>query len=127
MNTRKALIALGAATVGFAVPAVSMADVTWITTNDEAGTRIVQTASGSGPASTVNPGSKPLQAGDISADREYVFVGGDGGWQLRPMTYRFENGRLVHVDDPAGHMHRQADSRPLTEQQRIALERSSGS
>ena len=78
-------------------------------------------------AASVQPASKPLQAGDLSADRQYVFVGGEGGWELRPMSYRFENGRFVHVDDPVGHMHRQADSRPLTEQQRIALERSSGS
>ncbi|MCW5590602.1 MAG: hypothetical protein KIS74_00755 [Burkholderiales bacterium] len=127
MNTRKALITLGAITVGLTAPIVSMADITWITTNDEAGTRIVQTASGSAPAASVQPASKPLQAGDLSADRQYVFVGGEGGWELRPMSYRFENGRFVHVDDPVGHMHRQADSRPLTEQQRIALERSSGS
>jgi len=32
----------------------------------------------------------------------------------------------VHLDDPSGHMHRLADNSPLTEQERIALERSAG-
>ena len=67
----------------------------------------------------------PLKLGDISLDREYVFMG-EGGWQIRPMQYVFERGRLVHVDDPPGHMTRQADTRPWTEAERRALESSGG-
>ncbi|MBL0144244.1 MAG: hypothetical protein IPP91_19605 [Betaproteobacteria bacterium] len=70
--------------------------------------------------------STPLKLGDISLDREYVFMGEEGGWQIRPMQYVFERGRLVHVDDPPGHMTRQADTRPLTEAERRALESSGG-
>lgn len=68
----------------------------------------------------------PLKLGDISPDREYIFMGEEGGWQIRPMLYVFERGRLVHVDDPPGHMTRQADTRPWTEAERRALESSAG-
>lgn len=68
----------------------------------------------------------PLKLGDISPDREYVYMGEEGGWQIRPMLYVFERGRLVHVDDPPGHMTRQADTRPWTEAERRALESSGG-
>ena len=70
--------------------------------------------------------STRLKPGDISLDREYVFMGEEGGWQIRPMQYVFERGRLVHVDDPPGHMTRQADTRPWTEAERRALESSGG-
>jgi hypothetical protein len=68
----------------------------------------------------------PLKLGDISPDREYVYMGEEGGWQIRPMLYVIERGRLVHVDDPPGHMTRQADTRPWTEAERRALESSAG-
>lgn len=125
MKTRKALIALGTIILG--TPLAALADVTWITTYDEAGSQIVITRDE--PASTrFAPGpTKALNPGDISPDRDYVFMGEEGGWQVRPMEYRFQGGRLVHVDDPIGHMDRLADTTPLTEQQRISLERSAGS
>ena len=64
--------------------------------------------------------------GDISPDRQYVFLGEESGWQLRPMEYRFENSRLVHVDDPVGHMHRKGDNAPLTAQERATRQNSAG-
>ncbi len=33
---------------------------------------------------------------------------------------------MIHVDDPVGHMHRMADTSPMTAQERIARERSGG-
>jgi hypothetical protein len=69
---------------------------------------------------------KRLQAGDISRDRQYVYLGEEGGWQLRTMQYRFQDGHFVHVDDPVGHMLRVADSSPLTAEDRAALERTGG-
>lgn len=127
MNTRKAFIALGVATLALGSPLTSMADITWVNTNDEAGTRIVVTADGPATSSIAPLGTRALRTGDLSPDRAYVFTGEEGGWQLRPMEYRFQGGRLVHVDDPVGHMDSLADTKPLTEQQRIALERSAGS
>jgi hypothetical protein len=53
-------------------------------------------------------------------------MGEEGGWQIRPMQYVFERGRLVHVDDPPGHMTRQADTRPWSEAERAALASSGG-
>ena len=126
MNTRKAFIALGVATLALVSPLTSMADITWVNTNDEAGTRIVVTADGPATSSIAPLGTRALRTGDLSPDRAYVFTGEEGGWQLRPMEYRYENGRVVHVDDPVGHMHRAADMRPLTAEQRAAQERSSG-
>lgn len=126
MKSRKALIALGT-TMILGAPFGAYADVTWITTNDEAGSRIVITRDDPATARIAPVATKALRVGDISADRQYVFLGEGSGWQIRPMEYRFEGGRLVHVDDPVGHMHRTADTRPLTAEQRAALERSSGS
>ncbi len=126
MKSRKALIALGT-TMILGTPLVALADVTWITTNDEAGTQIVITRDDPATTRIAPVATKALNPGDISADRLYVFISDESGWQLRPMEYRFQGGRLVHVDDPAGHMDRVADKAPLTEQQRIALERSAGS
>ncbi len=126
MKSRKALIALGTMmTLG--APLSAVADGTWIRSNDEDGWQYVPAPFGSVKASPALPAVKPLQIGDLSTDREWVYTGGESGWQIRPMEYRFEGGRLVHVDDPVGHMHRTADTRPLTAEQRAALERSSGS
>lgn len=48
------------------------------------------------------------------------------GWELRPMEYRFQGGRLVHVDDPAGHMEQPTETRSMTSPQGATLERSGG-
>ncbi len=123
MSTRKSLTAAALAFL-LAAPAAALAEGFWIRTNDEAGSQVVPPAFGA-PYRTVEPkDTKPLALGDVSADRQYVFLGEEGGWQLRPMQYAVQDGRIVHVDDPVGHMHRLADSSALTEQQRVALERS---
>ena len=125
MSTRKSLTTAALAFL-LAAPAAALADGFWIQTNDEAGHQVVPPTFGA-PYRTVEPkDTKPLAFGDVSADRQYVFLGEEGGWQLRAMQYAVKDGRLVHVDDPVGHMHRLADNSPLTEQQRIALERSAG-
>lgn len=125
MNMRKSLSGLGFL-IALGAPLAALAGGFWETTDDEAGSRIVAPQFGnvakSAPLAAVNP----LRPGDVSPDRQYVYLGEGGGWQLRPMQYRFEHGRLVHVDDPAGHMNRVADTRPLTEQQRVTLQRSAG-
>jgi len=41
----------------------------------------------------------PPQAGEISADGQYVFQGGDDGWVPRPHDYVLHNGVLVHSDN----------------------------
>lgn len=125
MSTRKSLTKIALA-LSLVAPAAALADGFWVTTNDEPGSRIVAPQIGSvantAPAARVNP----LAAGTVSIDRQYVFLGEEGGWHLRPMQYALQGGRLVHLDDPSGHMHRLADNSPLTEQERIALERSAG-
>lgn len=126
MKSRKALVALGT-TMFLGAPLAALADVTWITTNDEAGTRIVVTRDNPATARIAPAVTNALTLGDVSPDRQYVYMGEGGGWQLRPMGYQFQQGRIVHVDDPVGHMNTLADKTPLTEQQRRALERSSGS
>lgn len=125
MKSRKTLIAL-CTTVTLGTPLAAFADVIWITTNDEPGTRIVITRDDPAMARSVPVATKPLAFGDFSADRQYVFTGEEGGWQLRPMEYRFQGGRLVHIDDPVGHMTRVPDTTPFTAQQRAALENSGG-
>lgn len=125
MNIRRSTLAMAAATA-LAAPAIALAEPLWETTNDEPGSRIVAPRFGTIAKSAPVAGVKPLAAGAVSADRQYVFLGEEGGWQLRPMQYAFQGGRLVHVDDPAGHMQRMADNSPLTEQERLALERSAG-
>jgi hypothetical protein len=125
MKLRNSLTAAFAA-IAMGAPLASFADVVWIDTQDEAGTRIEFTAN-SAPAQAAPRVVTPPRAGDLSPDRQYVFLGEEGGWQLRPMEYRFEGGRLVHIDDPKGHMERLADSSLLTEQERMARERSGGS
>ncbi len=125
MFIRKSISALGFA-IAFGAPVAALADSFWETTNDETGTRIVAPPFGTNSRGAASTAVKPLRLGDISTDRQYVFVGEEGGWQLRPMQYRVEGGRLAHVDDPVGHMERLADTRPLTEQQRATLESSGG-
>jgi hypothetical protein len=125
MSTRKSLTRIALA-LTLVAPAAAFADGFWVTTNDEPGSRIVAPAVGSVAKTAPAARAAPLANGAISADRQYVFLGEEGGWQLRPMQYAFQGGRLVHVDDPEGHMHRLADNSPLTEQERIALERSAG-
>lgn len=125
MSTRKIVVGLGFAVV-LVAPLAALADAFWETTNDEAGSRIVTPRFGAVTRGTAPVAVKPLQTNDISIDRQYVYLGEEGGWQLRPMQYAWRNGRLTHVDDPVGHMHRIADTRPLTEQERAALQRSAG-
>lgn len=126
MKTRTSLIAVGI-TMLLGAPLASHADITWITTTDEPGSRIVITRDDPATARIAPVATKALSVGEISSDRQYVFTGDEGGWQPRQMEYRYESGRLVHVDDPVGHMDRMADTRPLTAEQRAALERSPGS
>jgi len=125
MNIRRSATAVAVATA-CSIPAIALADPFWEATNDEAGSRIVVPRAGSvaatRPASTV----RPYGLGDISHDLQYVFLGEEGGWQLRPMQYAFQGGRLVHVDDPEGHMSKIADRSPLTEAERAAQQRLGG-
>jgi len=44
------------------------------------------------------PERRPYQQGDISADGNYMFVGGEQGWSLRPHAYEWENGGPIHAD-----------------------------
>jgi len=125
MSNRKYVTTLGLA-IALGAPLTALADGFWETTNDEAGSRIVVPQLGAVSRNSAAAPAAPLRVGAISADRQYVFLGEEGGWQLRPMEYRVEGGRLVHVDDPVGHMHRLADSSPLTAGQRAALERGGG-
>ena len=125
MSTRKSLTTLALA-LSLAAPAAALADGFWVTTNDEAGSRIVAPEFGSVAKTAPAVNVTPVAAGAVSADRQYVFLGEEGGWQLRPMQYAFEGGRLVHVDDPEGHMSRVADRSPLTEAERAAQQRLGG-
>ncbi len=125
MSNRKSVLSLVCAIV-FGAPLAAAADGTWVRTNDEAGSQFVPAKAGT-TSRTGPPGdTKPPGFGMISADRQFVFMGEEGGWQLRPMAYRWEGGRFVHVDDPSGHMSRTADTRPLTPEQRTALKNSGG-
>jgi len=126
MSNRKSILSLAAAIV-LGAPLVSLADGTWTRTNDEAGYQVAAPKFGT-PYRTAEPRDpKPLALGDVSADRQYVFLGEGNGWQLRPMQNRLENGRLIHVDDPVGHMHRMADTSPVTPQELVARRNSGGS
>lgn len=125
MFNRKSLSALGIA-LALSSPFTAVAADFWQTTNDEAGTRIVNPVLGVASARVTPTDTRPLVVGSPSRDRQYVYGSEEGGWQLRPMQYRFEQGRLVHVDDPAGHMSRLADTKPATQSQRDALARSGG-
>lgn len=125
MFNHKSISALGLA-IALGAPIAGLAGGFWEQTNDEAGNQVVAPKVGRSLKGAPIAATSPDQLGDVSTDRQYVFLGEEGGWQLRPMQYAFQGGRLVHVDDPAGHMHRLADNSPLTEQERIALERSAG-
>ena len=125
MLTRKSIPALGFA-VMLASPLAAFAGGFWETTNDEAGSRIVAPQFGAVTRTAPLANEDAPGTGAVSPDRQYVYLGEASGWELRPMQFAFENGRLVHIDDPVGHMDRVADTRPLTEQQRLALERSGG-
>ena len=124
MKFRRSFTAAFAA-IALGTPLASLADIAWIATHDEAGTRIEFTTP-SAPAKAAPLDAMALKAGDFSPDREYVFLGEAGGWQLRPMEYRLEGGRSAHVDDPKGHMERIADTSPLTAPERMARDRSGG-
>ena len=137
MFTRKSIPALGLA-IALGLPLAALAGGFWETTNDEAGSRIVSPRIGFGHmgsmhdgiamhAGGMQDGSMIHRSGDLSTDRQYEFLGEEGGWQLRPMQYRLQDRRLAHVDDPVGHMDRLADTRPLTDQQRAAQQHSAGS
>jgi hypothetical protein len=125
MNIRHSASALGFA-IALVTPLAALADGFWETTNDETGSRLVAPQFGTIARTAPLPSATALQPGAVSSDRQYVFLGEAAGWELRPMQFAFVNGRLEHVDDPAGHMSRVADTRPLTEQQRLTLERSAG-
>lgn len=126
MSNRKSVLSLVCAIV-VGAPLAATADGTWVRTNDEAGSQFVPAKVGATSRTAPPTDTKPLVFGTISVDRQFVFIGEEGGWQLRPMQYRLEGGRFVHVDDPDGHMNRTADTRPLTPEQRTALKNSGGS
>jgi hypothetical protein len=126
MKTRQSLTTLGIA-LALASPLGASADGFWVTTRDEAGSRIVDPVFGQ-PLRKVAPDrSPPLRIGSLSPDGQYVYAGEEGSWQLRQMEYRFVNGRLTHVDEPAGHMNRLADTRPDSAEQKAARANSGGS
>jgi hypothetical protein len=117
VNT-KSLTALGLA-IALGSPLASFA-VVWETTNDEAGSRIVAPALGTASKSVRPAETKALRPGDLSSDGQHVYLGEASGWQLRPMEYRFENGRLTHVDDPVGHMERRVGATSVAIEQNVA-------
>jgi hypothetical protein len=124
MSTRKLTVALGFALV-LGAPLAALAADNW--EDARAGFEYHLTPTISAVSNGASPADlKPLKAGDISTDRLYVYSGGDGGWQVRQMEYRFQGDRLVMVDDPVGHMERHADTTPLTARQREALNSSRG-
>ncbi len=123
MSTRK--LATGLA-IALCAPLAAWAGEFFETTNDEAGSRIVTPRFGAPTTGSAPAASTALRVGEISADRQYVYLGDEGGWQLRPMTYRFEGGGLAHVDDPVGHMFRLADNSPFTPELRLAFQHSRG-
>jgi len=125
MKSRKALIALGTLMI-LGAPLSAVADGTWIRSNDEAGWQYVPAPYGSVKPTPALPAVKPFQPGDLSPDREWVYTGGESDWAPRQMTYVYQGGRLVHLDDPVGHMNRLPDSRPLTDNERLARESSGG-
>lgn len=44
----------------------------------------------------------PDRPGSLSADNQWVFLGEEAGWSLRPHGYAFSDGRIAH-DDPFSH------------------------
>ena len=55
----------------------------------------VDTWNGLGAAA---PDRRAYRQGDTSADGNYVYVGGEKGWELRSHGYKWQNGSLVHAD-----------------------------
>jgi len=45
------------------------------------------------------PASLTPQVGELSADRQYIYQGGEEGWVTRPHEYGLRNGAPVHTDD----------------------------
>lgn len=125
MFNHKSISALGLA-IALGAPIAGLAGGFWEQTNDEAGNQVVAPKVGRSLKGAPIAATSPDQLGDVSTDRQYVFLGESSGWQLRPMQFRIEGGRFVHVDDPAGHMDRLADTRSLTDQERTTRERSGG-
>lgn len=126
MSNRKYALSLATA-IALGAPLASLADGFWTSTNDEAGYQVAAPKLGA-PYRTAEPReTKAIAVGDVSADRQFVFLGENNGWQLRPMRNRLEHGRMIHVDDPVGHMHRMADTTPMSPQERIARQNSGGS
>ncbi|MBK6980239.1 MAG: hypothetical protein IPH30_00970 [Betaproteobacteria bacterium] len=66
MNFRKSVSILGFA-IAFAAPAAAIADVTWETTNDEAGSRILAPQFGTAPTGRAITATAPLMTGAISS------------------------------------------------------------
>lgn len=126
MTNLKTLSTLGIV-LALAAPLATAADGVFTTADGEAGSRVVDPVVGQRIARVTPDSTPPLRFGSISPDRQYVYFGEEGGWQLRPMEYRFEGGRLVHVDDPSGHMSRLADTSPETAAQRASRANSRGS
>lgn len=126
MNNLKTLSTLGIA-LALAAPLATAADGVFITTDGEAVSRVVDPVVGQRIARVTPDPAPPLKVGTLSRRGQNVWAGEEGGWQLRPMEYRFVNGRLVHVDEPAGHMNRLADTSPDTAAQKAALANSRGS
>lgn len=126
MSTRDVAVRIALA-AALGVPFFAVAVGFFETTYDEAGSRIVAQPFGAMSRGQAPLDVEPLRLGDISTDRQYVYLGEEGGWQLRPMENRYGNSRWMHVDDPPGHMTRVADTTLLIAQQRAALEHSFGS
>lgn len=115
-------ISRGAAVAAaLAIPLAATAAHVFEPTGDEAGSRIVNHPSGI--LAPLGATSAFLAKGELSLDRQFVYLGDEGGWQLRPMEYGFRGGRLVHLDDPPGHMEAQPDTTPASAAQRARLER----
>lgn len=130
MNIRTSAAALGLA-IAIGSPLAVLAEGSWENTHDEAGSRIVDPQFGSIHMNAMHPRAMHADTalpaiGDVSAAGQYSCFGEEGGGQIRPMQRLFEGHRMVHHDDPVGHMHRPADHSPFTAPQRAALERSAG-
>lgn len=125
MNIRRSATAV-ATIASLASSPIALADPLWETTNDEPGSRIVAPRAGAATMTSPMARVSADRPREISPDRQYVFMGEEGGWQLRAMNYALREGRLVHVDDPEGHMSKVADRSPLTEAERAAQQRLGG-
>ena len=93
MKLKTTLAIVLATAAGFA----GAADV-FHASNDEPGTlnHVVP-----GNATRVEPQAAD-RLGSLSADAQWVFLGEEAGWSLRPHGYAFKDGRLAH-NDPFSH------------------------